>query len=335
MSSSSSSSSSSNRPPRHDGNNRSSSSSSSRFQATHSHSDSANASATNDHGRCTVNNRFRSILSHPLGLPLFYVLHDKEPSTLGFELFDKIFGIESKQAFHNDAAPSNIKTLDGILETALREWVITPNSVETHLTKRMSTLIELEFGNTGFHSAAEVGVKYENRPKDGKIDILLSNSSSSTPLAIIEVGLHDNEWWKKLDQNVKYLDSFGDHQRDPRLRFDVPLLFAVLTIEGEKTTKERRYKLGVFFCTPKERDDDCRMSLLAQFCTNNRQLAAKAFGRVLRATYFLDKWRNKTRVDKTVEYFSSNCCRVDRYVSSGTIVGCFSPPLGILFLIGR
>ena len=52
-------------------------------------------------------------------------------------------------------------------------------------------------------------------------------------LAIIEVGRNDNEWWKKLDQNLKHLANMGSHQKDVRPRFAKSLLLVVLTIEGE------------------------------------------------------------------------------------------------------
>lgn len=287
-------------------------------------SDSPSGSASNAHGRSVLNHRLRSVLSHPMGLPLFYLLHNKNPSTLSF------LGRDSTKAFSDgaDAASKNNK-LDAILKTAVEEWVknFPKTRDEPQLTELMSTMIEEEYSNTDFHSDNEVFVRYGNRPQPSRIDILFSpeksgSEKSSTPLAIIEVGRHDLDWWKKLDQNFKYLVSLGADQPDTRLRFEEPLLFAVLTIEGEAAAQAQqlRVKLGVFLCSlkdPKTPHHGLRMTLLSHLYTENLQEASKVFGQLLRATSVFKTWRENA--DKTVdsyEYFSSNCCKVGQCVSS-------------------
>ncbi len=308
-------------------------SSSNKSQRT-SKSGSPSGSANNNNGISEVNRRLRSVLSHRLGLPLWYMLNvNNEESqqslerTELFEFINKILGRDSNNPFpgaDDVVAAASKDNLDTILETTVTEWVKTREN-EPQLTQLLSEAIEKECDNTGFHSTNQVSVYIKNRPNPAHMDLLFSpkeeNNSTkpSTPLAIIEVGRGDLDWWLKLDQNVQYLDGLGAHQEDYRLKlFDKePLLFAVLTIGGKIPLEKDRVKLGVFLCY-RNSHGDTRMILLSHFKTKNLLAASKAFGRLLLATSCLGRWR-KERVDKAVDYyqyFSSNCCRVDQHVSS-------------------
>jgi len=89
---------------------------------------------------------------------------------------------------------------------------------------------------TNFHADGEVRLvkpaTTELEPGQGenygRIDILLApeekgSETESTPFAIVEVGRHDDQWWLRLDQNLKYLARMGEDQDDTRLRFcDAP-----------------------------------------------------------------------------------------------------------------
>jgi hypothetical protein len=137
---------------------------------------------------------------------------------------------------------------------------------------------------------------------------------------MVEVGRYHLDWWKKFDQNAKYVSSLGSdrNQADSLLGFGKPLLFAVVTIGGEDT-HELQVKLGVFLCYRNDfKEGEFRMILLSHFSTSDRQAASKAFGRLLRVTSCFKRWREKC-VEK-YEYFSSNCCKVEQCVSSS--VGC-------------
>jgi hypothetical protein len=141
------------------------------------------------------------------------------------------------------------------------------------------------------HCAEEVSSVRSN----ASINVLLtpklkSCKTPSTPFALIEVGRHDLDWWKKLDQNIKYIDKLGDRQKDTRLRFETPLLCAVLTIEGEGPREELKVKIRAFLCSPKD-PSDSRFTLLWHFNTNNLAEASAAFGKLLRATFDFSSWR--------------------------------------------
>jgi len=205
------------------------------------------------------------------------------------------------------------------------------NADEKKLTKLLSDKIENQNSKTGFYSAAEVAIRTaaDTSRIEGFTDILLTpkpngkdstdkeSSSRSTPLAVIEVGRNDLDWWKKLDQNIKYVDRLGKQQQDKRLCFEKPLLSVVLTIEGEE--EKLKVKLGAFLCCPKDNSgdhDNFRMTLLWQFSTSDLKEVSKAFGKLLRTTSDFSRWRDAS-VDahQRFEYFSSNCSRVGDMVS--------------------
>jgi hypothetical protein len=299
-------------------------------------SNSPSASASNEIGRLWFS-RQRSVLSHPLGLPLFRVFNDPSTvSVLGDELINKLLGKSSAGTpVSEDGA-----RLDFILERAMRAW-LAPSPAkkatrkEPGLTTVMSELIEHEYSTTNFHSDAEVrvAVVYEDSSpyKLPAIDILFSTEEKSsmkrsTPLVVIEVGRSNSNWWQKFDQGCKYVVSLGETQvGDNRLDFTEPLLYAVLTIQGEKGGDgEFEARQAVFLCSRKG-NHDMRMTLLRQSKTDSIQAASLEFGRLLHVTSFFKDLR-KACAEKTEEtvyqYFSSSCCKVGDYVSSRTDGQC-------------
>jgi hypothetical protein len=309
-------------------------------------SDSPSSSATNSSGRAGLNARLRSVLSHPLGLPLTVALHD---------------GIDPKNdlTFLKRAYPpvlTDKSQWDSILENAVTEWTHNNNNNnkrapesprEPHLEPKLTTLLSKkieEETSSSLRSAAEARVKVDDRGGFGFIDILLSSDSGSDsgtpakPLALIEVGRKNANWWLKLDQNVKYLKGMLEIQQTDQLvmlDLDKPVLLAVLTIED--VTKPFRVQLGVFLCTPKKsNDNDFRMTLLWHTTASNLQEASSFFGRFLRVAYCFGGWREKDNdVDNNkghqYTYLSSNCCRVGDsvriwrvlFVSFRFVSGCF------------
>jgi hypothetical protein len=107
-----------------------------------------------------------------------------------------------------------------------------------------------------------------NDTKYGAIDILLTpekkDSDSIDALGVIEVGRNGSQWWRKLDQNLKYLANMGSHQCDKRLNTE-PSLMVVLTIEGEDGGADVKFEVRLESLMPQRaaRIDDYRMSLVA------------------------------------------------------------------------
>ena len=282
-----------------------------------------------------MDERLRSVLSHPLGLPLVSMLNGQDPGSLPF------LALQSMPQNENAKTTNPSTKFDTIFSSAVREWVL-PNEgstprTETQLTKLLSKKIQTQ---SNFDSDSEVLIGAATVDKEqckGRIDILLTprrdgvdstdgvnstdgvdSTKSSTPLALFEVGRNDSDWWKEIDQNIKYVDRLGRQQGDKRLRFEKPLLCVVLTIADEEE-KCIKVKLGVFLCAPKDTNgarNDFRLSLLWYFSANDREEASKGFGKLLRATSTFSRWRESPgEHDSSFEYFSSNCSRVGEQVS--------------------
>jgi hypothetical protein len=292
---------------------------SSKRRKTHkeSFSDSSSGAANNENGRWALDERLRSVLSHPLCLALVYILHGNNPADLSY--------LARKSKFYE--RDPNPQQFDDIFSKAFEEW---DKKFERDFTKALSSKIEKESTETCFHSYAEVPVippddPYRRPLKQPKIDIVLStndekSTTESTPVVVIEVGRFDYKWWSKLDQTVRYIDGLGPNQQSLGLRFTEPLLCAVLTI-GKEASEGLHFKLGVFLCSPKESSGtriDYRMTLLWHVQTKDLGEASKAFGRLLRAASDFSLWRASDDNNGN-EYFSSNCCRVGDHVSAKTI----------------
>ena len=119
------------------------------------------------------------------------------------------------------------------------------------LTKILSEIINME--SASFNALCELKVEEAKKP-DGRIDIVLTTAGKndkreSTPLVVIEVGLNGIDWWKKLDQGVKYVERMRiQTQPTKAIRFQEPLLLAVVTIDDELDTESGEFvtRLGVF-----------------------------------------------------------------------------------------
>jgi hypothetical protein len=129
------------------------------------------------------------------------------------------------------------------------------------------------------------------------------------------VGLQNEDWWKKVDQGITYVQALmkvdgDDDEKEDKARFTEPMLFTVITIE-KKNLELMSARLGVFLCTrrkPESPSDDFRVALLWRTETKDLQDLSKAFGRMLRATCILPKW--KDTACENYEYLGPNCCRI-------------------------
>lgn len=271
--------------------------------------DSPSGSANNENGRWVLQDRLRSVLSDPLGLPLLKMLHGENPDD------EKLGCLAQKSNFYEDQK-LDLTAFDAIFREAVEEWCKNQAKKEPQLTTILSQKIENENKNKhlAFFSGKEVNV-------DGsRIDILLSPSKQGTPLAVVEVGRHGSEWWAKLSQVVKYLDMMLGKPKESPLQFQKPLLCAVLAIEGEDDGQQLEVKLGVFLCRPKCTGgiaNSFRMTLLWHSKTEEIEKASEDFGKLLRVTSDFGRWRDGDDAmgSNKYEYFSSNCCKVGENVS--------------------
>ena len=279
-------------------------------------------SATNDNGIATVNRRLRSLLSHHLALPLFYAFNAiEEPN-------NKPLYRATKDTEIKDASG-----LDTIFERAVLEWHGDGNGkkVERDLTYLIREFIRAHAVCTGAEkkiSCSEHEPYVRNaspsgrKPAKGSIDILLSDISeeeanTATPLALVEVGRINEDWWKKLDQAGKYLNIMT-HENNLELKFNHCILCAVLTFEGDPTSQNFKSRFGVFLCWPKSKKP-WQMALLWRASGVNLTQASKNFGMFLRVVYSFAAWR-KENSDFDYHYLSSSVCRIDNKVSFGQLL---------------
>jgi hypothetical protein len=256
--------------------------------------------STVGNGEVAAHARLRSVLSHPLGLPLVEMLHGNDPSKLEY------FPRESH--FFSNGGES--KEFDDLFSDAVSAWQDSTNRDEPGLTAILSDRVNHA---TDLNSETEVEPKKKENPpsRPGSIDLVLwsNEAPTSTPLVIMEFGRFSSEWWKKFDQNLKYLDNLW-HQDNTRLQFGKPLLFVVLTIQGEGTETDLCVKLAVFLCSSREDNEDpCRLSLLWHSETTCLMQASKDFARLLRATSDFNRWR-EVDPEQHWTYLGPNCCKV-------------------------
>ena len=292
----------------------------SKLSSRHSSStDSSSGSATNSNGRALLQDRISSLLSHDLALPLFHALHGRDP---GKQVY---LGRESRSIPDTSG--------DRILEEAIRAWALLPQTLkrEPTLARSVSELIQGLSKQLHIQSDNEVEVdQLRNSPQEAHqrrlIDILLSsNECPSTPLALIEIGHNNMEWWKKLYQAGKNLDMMNDDDSmDQKLKFQNSMLCAVLTVEGEGDTQGFQSQFGVFLCWPKTVKSRRygRMALLWHARTFDLMSASKDFGRFLRVVSSFAAWL-KAGAHADYKYLNSDVCRVRNTVSDNcSVVDC-------------
>jgi hypothetical protein len=284
--------------------------------------------ANGEVGNTKMNFRLRSVLTHPLCLPLFYVMHDiKHDDENNANLPFRELLVENATL-----VPGVTKLLfDHVLLNALHTnqiWNLFKRGLpripkEVTITQRIvKHCNELnESGTISFFAKGEVFVANKEENARGRTDIVFTDTVIGeikiTPLMVIEVGLNGSQWWKKFDQCIRYLDVMSDPIERQVVVFTRPLLMSVITIDnGVSVNDVFVTKIAVFFCHPPRRDDNIllhRVTLLWHSVSKSRDEALINFGKVLEVTAHFQRWVNDTTdyANKfDYEYFSSNCCRL-------------------------
>ena len=300
----------SNGPPRFTTSKSSASSHYDSSSCNNSSNHSSIGSATPSNGRALLDSRLRSLLSHDLALPLFQALHGRDPG---------------KQTYLKRESRSLPDTCgDSVFEKAVTEWVLLQTQErKPKLTDSINKWINDISEQIHLESEHDVEVKtlpyfdkqmYRRVSGRGRINVLLSSKeSSSTPLALLEIGCKNKYWWKKLDQAGKCLDIMIDDSNDEKLGFQDAVLSAILTFEGEDNTLGFQSRFGVFLCWPTI-GKRWRMALLWHARTFDLSWASKDFGRFLRVVSSFAVWR-KEDSNPDYCYLSPDVCRVGDTVS--------------------
>eukprot|EP00980_Cylindrotheca_fusiformis_P020222 scaffold7312_cov97-Cylindrotheca_fusiformis.AAC.1 len=285
-----------------------SSSTGSRKSPRCSNSDRPSATASNASCRRVLHERLRSVLCHPLCLPLTCSFHGMDPNKLEY------FGRASTYREFEEQVRN-------IFGESIRAW---NDGVEAKLTEALADKISEKFEVFNFKALKEVRVQGgKELESNGRIDIILTQANTqktkdkSTPLAVIEFGLSNKNWWQKFDQGIKYVDRMRVQSNQlPCLQFDKPLLLAAMTYNAIDCQQDDKsiFRVGVFLCSRKNTTahelDEYRMSLLWHTKSISVEDASNVFGRFLRVTADFQQWRDDGQSVAGYEYFSSNCCRV-------------------------
>ena len=357
-----------------------------RSKRSSSNSKTPSSEASNRGGKHQLNERLRSVLYDDVGLPLVCKFDDKDPKEV---LKDVLDGSGTPSNTSQPIDQSNDDRWDGILEESVNEWREEKEEPQLEpqlcsmLKKKINEcdgkLVEEKLLEKKFRWNARTEVTVVQGQIEGRIDLILekhvtqkttegmqkttqdtqnkTQDSQETPYMVIEVGRTGGDnWWKKFDQAVKYLDLMvpklkaseegrkesevkgpkgskgkgpkGSKQRPKgseqhpkdRPTFVKRLLLAVVTFDEKIPHKELDMTLGVFLCIPPRENTNFRMSYLWSTKTITRNKGSMAFGKLLRIAKDFQQWREGGSSELGIlkekcEHFSSNCCRVGKYVS--------------------
>jgi hypothetical protein len=275
------------------------------------------AFASNEGGFDEVKSRYRSILYHPLGLPLACLLNDATLPTTE-SITNQIVGDNKVSMELNNIIKSRSSGLVEFQEL-LKSWVISsfdgePN-VRGSLAESITELLRANETPTLLcvqEQSTETGRICEYDQFTG-INILFQRHLGSTEdpaVLLIEVGLKNEDWWLKVDQSLIQFKRLGK-------AFSEPLLLAVFTVCGDKELSKVQACLGVFLISPKGSEaGDFRVSLLWRSHFSHLEDLAIGFERITRATVFLAKWNEHLKNKKlNHEFLGTHCCRIGEKVN--------------------
>jgi hypothetical protein len=156
-----------------------------------------------------------------------------------------------------------------------------------------------------------VGNKTGRNEASGYIRIIAKDRTSTdqayTPLLIMDVGMKHDEWWTSVDQASQCLEMMLNPTEGSQIRFDIPLLMAVATIDRAYGT----IRMALFFCWPTSDKADFRMTLLWH-SKGSYDLFRRLFMDVSIFQQLLQNCDENQFADLIkYTYFSSNCCKVD------------------------
>ncbi|KAG7358092.1 RIO1 family protein [Nitzschia inconspicua] len=286
-----------------------------------SSSDSPIQAAYYDAGFDIARHKLRSVLTHPLGLPLLFAFHNKETENMKYLS-------QTRTQFNQE----QIEALDGLFQKAVEgtENKQDENEVkEKPITGLLTKLIEEQCQTLSYRALSEVSITDDKNQKTGVMDIILTHDENkdqafeTPPLAVLEFGLNAGDWWSKLHQGTLYLEMMRNLALQ-NLAFDQPILLMIVTIYNNRNTNivsESNFRMGVFMCVPNgansSKGDRYCISLLWHSQTNSLFNASIYFGKLLRVTADFASWRHDHRSPTGYEYFSSNCCKVATHDSNG------------------
>jgi hypothetical protein len=282
----------------------------------------------NHHGFAVTSSNLRPATHTKVGYPLLCFLNRKKCGTDQFPtiseggelqpasadgLLNEVYGnwVRAGQKAAKEAEEAAAAKAKAAEEAKAEEKKEKENKQvgEKDLTEALATKMEETLGHIDdacLRVRPEVHVKMKNPDMTGKVDILVQDREGS-PVLMIEAGLLNDDWWKKLDQGLMYVPGLKN--------FTKPFLFVVLTMDVKRDDPDNIQggRMGAFLVTPRSEGDNprllakFRMTLLWRDETTDLKQFSKHFGRILRATCLLPKWN---AAPSTYHYLGPSCCRI-------------------------
>ncbi|KAG7358018.1 RIO1 family protein [Nitzschia inconspicua] len=265
-------------------------------------------STSNRGGLVVAHRQLRSVLFHPLGLPLLFAFLEKETENMKYLL-------QTRKRFDQE----QIDTLDGLFQRAVEDAIDIMNNdgdnnerKDKALASCLTQLIEEQRQLLSYGALSEVSIKDEKNNTTRFLDMILTpaekkvQSSDTTPLAVLEFGLNPDDWWKSFQRGTRYLEQMMHRQKCNCLKFDKPILLVIVTVDKQRDVlSDSIFRIGVFLCEHR------RLCLLWHSQTSSLSNASTLFGKFLRVTVDFASWReNSHQSESGHDYLSPNCCKV-------------------------
>ena len=272
-----------------------------------------------------------SVLMHPISLPLLIYLNNMKKQD---EHPEYIWSALTRFILDD---PTNMR------ENVFAVTTLDRNNGETDFNAKLLFHInDYEIGKSLFITAGQTQIssvlKETGRAETGKVDFIFHTNESddnnkSSVVALLNVGMNHELWWKKQDRILKYVKLLR-RTNGTHYKIDQPLLISVITFNEEAKNesnddtfgKQRATDLnddgtftarfGVFLCIPKNKNE-FRIALLWRHETTTLQDASIQFGRILYAIQLCSYLRESSDLDKkkiSYTYLGPNCCKIGKSV---------------------
>lgn len=216
-------------------------------------SQSASASADPKAGCKETNISMRSVLMHPICLPLVIALNDVQKLKNADADANQIPAYVSTAFARFRSNDDNTERKNVFAATALN-W----GDGETDFTKKLVLNIDcckIEESLLVTEGEKEIGRAIN---EIGKVDVIChkkniesvtscttttttttdNSSSKSSVVALFEFGLGHEKWWAKQDQILKYVKTLCTN-KDKNYKIDQPVLLSVITINKNSQSKDK------------------------------------------------------------------------------------------------
>lgn len=278
--------------------------------------DSGSGYFTSHHGYAFLEINNKSILYHPVGLPLVAAFDGQDLANLPSAYPVKAFPPET---WTNENGNTIFSDVVSSLQNSKKIRKKT-------LIKRLYEQIELAFPDQFSVETERRMIALENKHCVGQLDLaflpkLNEGQRADTPLCVVEVGLSGNDFWEMFDRGTAYLGIMRQ-QREVPYCFDEPMLLVIIKLDGKiaKASHDFNFKMGVFLCSPSNKHMDFPVSLIWRKEQTAVEDASMSFGLLLRILDHFQTHRSK-KYEGEAEYFGPNCVKAGDMVSGGPVLG--------------